>query len=104
MGSARVAAHAHQYPQAEEQGHQRRASIRYQRQGYADHRQDAADHAHVDEGVGEEAQRDRAGEQPRERGRRIGGDHQAAEDQEGEAEQQRGAERGEDRQGQSPRR
>ena len=44
---------AHQYADAEEQCHQRSATEGYQRQGHAHHRQDAAHHAHVDEGIGE---------------------------------------------------
>ena len=78
-------------PQAEPQRDHCRAAVADERQRHADDGQDAADHAHVDEGVGEERQRDRAGQQPGEEGWRLGGNHQAAKDQEDEAEDQRGA-------------
>ena len=94
----------HQDAEAEAERDHRRAAVADEGQRHAHDRQDAAHHAHVDEGVGEKAERDRAGEQAREDRRRLGGDHQAAKDQEDEAEHQADAadqaellgERGED--------
>ena len=62
LDEAPVARDRHQDAQAEAERHHRRAAIADEGQRHADHRQDAAHHAHVDEGVGEEAERDRAGE------------------------------------------
>ncbi len=83
----------HQDAEPEPERHHRGAAIADEGQRHADDRQDAAHHAHVDEGIGEEAQRDRTGQQPRESGRRLGGDHQAAKYQEHEAEHQTDAAR-----------
>ena len=52
-----------------------------ERQRHADHRQHAGHHAHVDEGVGEENQADRAREQAPEQRGGLRRDRQAARDQ-----------------------
>ena len=61
----------HQDAQPQAQRDHRRAAVADEGQRHADHRQDAADHAHVDEGIGEEDHGDRAGQQAREHGRRL---------------------------------
>jgi hypothetical protein len=78
----------HQYADAQEQCHQGGTAIAHEGQRDADHGQDAAHHAHVDEGVGEETERDGAGQQAREQGRCRGGDDQAAPDEQGVEEDQ----------------
>ena len=72
----------HQHTKTQQQGQHRGAAVAHQRQRYADYRQDAADHAHVDECVGGEGQRDGARHQAREIGRGIRGDDEAAPDHE----------------------
>ena len=52
--------YAHQYPKAQQQSNHGSATIADKRQGHADHGQNAADHAHVDKGVGKKCQRDAA--------------------------------------------
>jgi hypothetical protein len=52
---------------ARQQGHHRCAAVAHQRQRHADHREQAADHAGVDEDVHEEGEREARGEQARER-------------------------------------
>ena len=74
----------HQHAQPQAHGDHGGAAVADEGQRHAHHRQDAADHAHVDEDVGEQAERDRPGQQPREHRRRLGRDHQPAEQQEGE--------------------
>jgi hypothetical protein len=86
--SRRLFADRHQDAQPSPRRHHRGAAVADERQRHADHRQDAADHAHVDEGVGEEAERDGARQQPREHGRCLGRDHEATEYEEDEADQQ----------------
>ena len=57
----------HQDTEARQQGHHRCAAVTDQRQRHTDNRQQAADHAGIDEHVNEEGERDAAGQQTRER-------------------------------------
>ena len=75
----------HQDAQAQTQGDHGGAAITDERQWHTDHRQNTADHAHVDEGIGKENHADTAGEQAGEQGGRFTGDDQAPEHQEEEA-------------------
>ena len=49
---------AHEHSEPEKQRYHRRSAIAHERQGDTDDGEDPADHAHVDESVGEEAERD----------------------------------------------
>src|SRR5438128_1839173 len=62
-----VCLYAHQNAESETDCHERRAAVAHERQRYADDRQDAAHHSHVDEGVREERERNRAGKKTREK-------------------------------------
>ena len=85
LGASLGARDRHQDAQPQPQRHHRRAAVADEGQRHAHHRQDAADHAHVHEGVGEEDHGHRAGQQAREQRGRVQRDGQAAEDQEDEA-------------------
>src|SRR5579863_9027562 len=84
----------HQYTEARQQRDHRRAAIADHRQRHADHGQNAAHHARVDEHIDEEAERDGAARQARKRvlslHREIQGaaDDDAVQDQEHQARQQ----------------
>src|SRR5690606_30496261 len=75
---AAPAADVEQQAEPEAERHHRGAAVGHQGQRDSHHREDTRDHAEVDEGIGEERQRERPRQQPREVVRRLRGYEQPA--------------------------
>src|SRR3569623_2137195 len=87
-----VSVNGHEDTETGHDGHQRRAAVAHQRQRHAHDRQEAGDHADVDEHVHEEGEGDAARHQPRVTGLRLRRDIKpAADDEEINRDQQQNA-------------